>query len=813
MKTTCFTCLESVTAVRRIERGLELELDPQFREFLRVEVIRDDIIRLKISRNRNFDEAPTYAVCAELKLEKPEFSTEEDDRLVRVRTASMTATIYKHPFRIEAHRADGSVILESYQDEEKRWWSYATLNDEFVVRRKCRPEDAFFGLGEKTGRFNRKGRNFTLWNTDVLDPSIAGGYQVHLTEDPATDPTSTEFDPYYISIPFFYHMPNMCDAMSGFFFDNGYRSRVEFEQPLEYLIYFEGGQYTEYIFAGPSMREILSSYTWLTGRMPPPPLWSLGYHQCRWFAYTQSAFERLAQNIRENNIPCDALWLDIDYMDGYRVFTWDKNRFPDPPAMLKRLCDQGFSVITIIDPGVKYEHGYAVFDEAVKRDVLCRTEGGTLYLGQVWPGKTAFPDFVSAEARKWWGELNADHVRSGLSGIWNDMNEPATGDIAYGAMRFDKGRFSHERYHNQYALLMAMGTVEGLLDAMPDKRTFVLSRAGSPGIQRYAANWLGDNVSRWDHLWMGIPMSLGLGISGQPFVGADIGGFMGNSSPELLARWFQCGSLAPFCRNHNNANQADQYPWAYGHTVQKLCRTSLELRYRLLPYIYSSFIKASETGSLVQKPLIFDYQSDQTTREIDDEYLFGDHLLVAPIYTQGCTSRQVYLPEGTWYHWHTDEKFSGRKFVVAPAPIDYIPLYARGGAVIPTWSRPPQSTMGYHGESITLHFFIPDADGEYPSMLHEDDGQTFAFRNGAFYRTEFRLRREGASITLQSSVSGNGYPEFARKRFLLIFHGPEFDRISINGHKAQFVDDVITRVNSGSDFYLEAELNSTKPAS
>ncbi|MEI8339966.1 MAG: TIM-barrel domain-containing protein [Verrucomicrobiota bacterium] len=806
MNTKYFNRLESVTKVRKIKRGIELESDPQFRELLRVEVIQDDLIRLKISRNRIFDEEPTFAVCADLDIQSPEFTLEESQEMVRVLTSRMSMTLYKHPFWIDAHRADGSVIFESYQDEENNWWAYATLNDEFVVRRKCRPEDAFFGLGEKSGRFNRKGRNFTLWNTDVLDPNVAGGYKAHPSGDPASDPTSTEFDPYYISIPFFYHMPNMGDSISGFFFDNGYLSRVEFEQPFEYLIHFKGGQYTEYIFAGPAMPEILSAYTWLTGRMSPPPIWALGYHQCRWFAYTQTAFERLAQNIREQAIPCDALWLDIDYMDGYRVFTWNKERFPDHTGMLKRLSDQGFRVITIIDPGVKHEHGYAVFDDAVERDVLCKTESGALYLGLVWPGKTAFPDFVTPAARKWWGELNAAHVRSGLAGIWNDMNEPATGDIPPGAMRFGNGSFSHERYHNQYGMLMAMGTVEGLLDAMPDKRTFVLSRSGSAGIQRYAANWLGDNVSRWDHLWMSIPMSLGLGTSGQPFVGADIGGFMGNTSAELLVRWFQYGALTPFCRNHNNANQADQYPWAYGHTVQELCRSALELRYRLLPYIYSTFIQASENGSPVQRPLIFDYQNDPTTREIDDEFLFGQHLLVAPIYAEGCTARQVYLPEGTWYHWHTGEKFTGCRFVIAPAPMDYIPLYAHGGAVIPTWPKAPHSTMNYDAETVVLHIFIPDEDGETSSMLHEDDGQTFAFRDGCFLRTHFILARRTSRITIQASVTGNGFPEFARKKFLIRFQGPPFKNISINDEPVHPVDGEFVLENNGVDFLLHAEL-------
>ena len=297
--------------------------------------------------------------------------------------------------------------------------------------------------------------------------------------------------------------------------------------------------------------------------------------------------------------------------------------------------------------------------------MLCRTEGGDIYIGEVWPGDTAFPDFVTEDGRKWWGELNAAHVQSGLAGIWNDMNEPATGAIAPERMRFDRGRDSHERWHNQYALLMAMGTREGLLEAMPELRTFILSRAGFAGIQRYAANWMGDNQARWDHLWLSIPMANGFGLSGQPFVGADVGGFPGNSNAELFLRWMQYGALTPFCRNHSMLGDVDQYAWAWGEAVLSEARRAIELRYRLLPYIYSAFITATETGAPVQRPLVFDHQYDAAVRDIDDQYLFGPDLLVAPVFEPRTTARQVYLPAGEWYDWHTGERFSGPCFVVA----------------------------------------------------------------------------------------------------------------------------------------------------
>ena len=313
--------------------------------------------------------------------------------------------------------------------------------------------------------------------------------------------------------------------------------------------------------------------------------------------------------------------------------------------MLATLAEQGFRVITIIDPGVKFDPGYAVFDAGLERDVFCRTEGGDLYLGQVWPGNTAFPDFVTEEGRTWWGELNAAHVQSGLAGIWNDMNEPATGNIPSATMRFGRGAYSHERFHNQYALLMAMATTAGLRKQMPDLRTFVLSRAGFAGIQRYAANWMGDNLARWDHLWVSMPMGAGLGLSGQAFVGADIGGFAGNTNPELFLRWMQYGVLTPFCRNHSEIGNVDQYAWSFGDVIGEHVRAAVKLRYRLLPYLYACFLTAAETGAPVQRPLVFDYQYDGVVRDIDDEYLLGPDLLVAPVTAAGI-DRAPGLPAG-----------------------------------------------------------------------------------------------------------------------------------------------------------------------
>ena len=764
MQNSGFVSLTRVTGVTRTPNGFTATLQ---HEQLRVDVITATVLRAKISRGGSFDEAPSFALnidpIAQAIADGADraFNLEVTDTEAVLTTSALSLTVNLAEFGFTLVRTDGTPVFASQGD------GYQILNNDWRIGRAAAADDAIYGLGEKTGHQNRRGRDFHLWNTDVLNPTAAGEFTAALEgTDPRADSTSTEFDPYYVSIPFFYHQDAATGHIAGSFIDNGYKAFYDFTADDGYGITFAGGQYTEYFFAGPSMAEILRDYTWLTGRTQLPPIWALGYHQCRWNNYSQQDVLDLAAKHRELDIPVDTLWLDIDYMDGYRVFTWNKEQFPDVGAMLEQLRSEGVRVITIIDPGVKFDPGYEVFDDGLAREVFCLTEGGDIYIGQVWPGNTAFPDFVNPDTRDWWGDLNAKHVESGLAGIWNDMNEPATGNIAPYSMRFGKGEFSHERYHNAYALLMAMGTEQGLRKAMPELRTFILSRAGSPGIQRYAANWLGDNMARWDHLWLQIPMGTGLSISGQSFVGADIGGFGENSSGELMARWMQAGTLTPFARNHNAAGNVDQYAFSFGHDVLAIVREAVKLRYRLMPYLYSAFVAASETGAPIQRPLVFDYQYDTNTHNLDNQHLLGEKLLVAPVYEAGATARGVYLPAGGWYSFHTGEAVvSAGQSIRAEAPLETIPLFVKAGTVLPMWPTAPQSTDGYHPDEIVLRLYLPTSDGKHTSFLQEDDGLSYAALTDNRVRTEFTVERSGNRVTLRGEASGKGYPQFARERF------------------------------------------------
>ena len=742
-------------------------------EKIRIEFLKEDLFRLKISQAGIFEEKPS---CSSAKIPSAKIPLQTSLREGQIVLASreLKVIINKNPFNIRAVRTNGTIVFEGFDWRNFKEEPYLSMNSGWLFRMKKNPDDIFLGLGEKTGGLDKSGRKYQMWNTDILAPESSSDVIPEAKNgDPARDPSSQSFDPYYMSIPFYYKVSRKDKfAASGFFFDNPFRGYFDFDGKNDCTIEFNGGQLTLYVFSGPSMKSILEGYSAITGRMELPPLWALGHHQCRWKVYTEKDVRDLADKYRTLGIPCDTLWLDIDYMDGYRVFTWNRERFPDMKKLSDEMLEKGFRMITIVDPGVKYDPSYDACREGIKGKHFCRCANGNLFMGRVWPGQTVFPDFTQEKTRKWWGRLNGEHAKkNGLAAIWNDMNEPASKDSDISDMRFDFDgeNHPHERFHNEYATLMAMATKEGLEKAFPGKRPFILSRAGASGIQRYAANWLGDNFSRWEHLWQSIPMSTGLSLSGQPFVGSDIGGFAQACNPELLARWIMYAALTPFCRNHN-ADKQGQEPWEMGEKVTDVYRKAVKLRYKLLPYIYTAFAESSRNGTPVMAPLSYYFQTDGKTYETDDQYMFGPDLLVAPIYKKGLKSRKVYLPKGGWYDFWTGKIFRGGKTVNANAPLDIIPLFVRAGAVIPMLSKEIYSTLGLRPDEIELHIFAPAESGTFKSYLMEDDAETTDYQKGRYFQTEITLSRKGKRLYISTKTSGKGFSSFKKRKFMQVMH-------------------------------------------
>ncbi|MFI5357692.1 MAG: glycoside hydrolase family 31 protein [Opitutales bacterium] len=649
-----------------------------------------------------------------------------DDTALTLATDVLQVVVHRQPLLIEFRDpATGRVINADAQPMARD-----PATGEVTAAKRLGFDEHFYGLGEKASALDHRRGKFVLWNSDT--PGYVAGR-----------------DPLYQSIPFYLGLED--GRGYGLFYDNSYRSTFTFgDLTQEYAGYSAaGGELNYYFFQGPSLKQVVSRYTELTGRMPLPPLWSLGHQQSRYSYYPDSMVERVVDEYRARDLPLDVVHLDIHYMDGFRVFTWNPQRFPDPAGLIRRLAAQGVRAITIVDPGIKYEPAvpgrpapYPVFAEGLAHDYFLRQRDGSLYVGEVWPGPAVFVDYTKESARRWWGDQLHTLTDAGVAGIWTDMNEPAdftdqTGERHRNIVFDDLGTKSpYAKNRNVFALNMARATYEGLARLQPDGRPFVITRAGYAGIQRYAVTWTGDNNATFAGLALNLPMFANMGLSGQPFVGSDLPGFIGRGSGELLARAYEVATFVPFSRNHGAIDQYDHEPWRYGKPYEDIVRRYLKLRYRLLPFLYTAMETAHRTGLPVFRPLVLDFQDDPSTLNLDDQFMVGDTFLVAPVLLPGERGREVYLPAGRWYDFWTGAALAGTGDLLrVGAPLDHLPLYVRGGSIVPS-----TVAMNHTGEKpwdpLTLDIY-PDAQGTAAGSLYEDDGLTRQYAHGAFRRTTF----------------------------------------------------------------------------
>ncbi len=597
-------------------------------------------------------------------------------------------------------------------------------------------EDKIYGFGEKTGTLDRRGKSMKMWNSDT--------YRY-----------KTETDPIYASIPFFVNAKP--GASWGLFFDNTYQSYFDVGATNPEELYFGAlkGEMDFYFFGGGNLKSVVKNYTELTGRISLPPKWALGFQQSRYSYTTAEEVMATATTFREKKMPVDVIYLDIDFMDSFRSFTHHSINFPDPKKLMDDLEALNFKVVTIIDPGIARKPGYEVFDTGDLRDVFVRNDKGTYMTGTVWPGNCVFPDFTKPDTRAWWGDQYKILLDWGIDGIWNDMNEPSVFNtknktLPWDSVHWDFGLKSlHAKVHNVYGLEMLKATSEGLQNLRPGLRNFVLGRAGYAGVQRYTATWTGDNTADWDHLKMNITMVLGLGLSGQPYSGADVGGYSDSPSPELMARWMNLGALMPFYRNHTEKGTLPQEPWAFGLETEKSSQAALKLRYTLMPLLYDQFLEAAQTGAPILRPLFYEFPDDPESFKVEDEFLLGRDLLAAPVVAPGVTSREVYLPSGTsWFDYHTGEEFRGGKSYEISAPWDKIPLFVRGGGIIPT--QEPEQWMGEKVRNpITLQIY-PGAAGKH--LLWQDDETTLGYKTGIGRGTQFQFAASGRELTITQTT-------------------------------------------------------------
>jgi alpha-glucosidase len=542
--------------------------------------------------------------------------------------------------RVSVSDKSGRPLLVDVDDGGPEWHDDGSTS--WIKRMP--PNERYYGFGERLGLLEKRGRRFTCWTTDEWRH-----------QGPTTDSL-------YVAIPFFMGV-TLEGRAYGVLLDNTFRTTFDFVDIAGERMrwHADGGSLDWYVFAGPEPAQVVERLTEIVGRTPLPPLWALGYHQSRWGYDSADEILDVARALRRRRIPADAIHLDIDHMRGRRAFTFDEERFPDPAGLVDELDALGFETVAVVSACVKQEPEYAVYADGHEKDVFLRKPDGDEFTAWVWPGICVFPDHVRHHVRQWWGEQYRVYLNTGLRGFVNDMNEPAMHerpvddpdspnlepplDLLHGEGDL---RATHAEVRNLYASLEAEGTYQYLRRARPNQRPFLLSRAGYAGIQRYAGTWTGDLSSVWEHLEASLPQLLNLGLSGVPFAGADIGGFFGSCGPELLVRWTQLGALMPFARNHSAEGTAPQEPWAWGDPVEELCRSAIELRYQLLPHLYTLLHEASQKGHPPLRPLFFHYPDDQRAQELSDQALLGRGLLLAPVVRPGVRARVVYFPEGRW---------------------------------------------------------------------------------------------------------------------------------------------------------------------
>ncbi|MDP3468884.1 MAG: glycoside hydrolase family 31 protein [Daejeonella sp.] len=705
-----------------------------------VRVVSDEIIRIRLAPQGVFLEEFSYAL-SHTEQKVTVFSCVEDEHTYCVQTNTVACVINKSDFLVSFEDIHGKLVNQDLS--AMHWEENVDFGGYYVyATKKCNEQESFFGLGDKSSDFNLRGNRYINWNTDAY--SFGKGQ-----------------DPLYRTIPFYM---GINEGISyGIFFDNTFKSHFDFacQDKDKVSFWADGGEMQYYYIHGPHMMDVLKRYHSLTGTHQMPAKWTLGFHQCRWSYYPEKKVKDIARNFRERKIPCDAIYLDIDYMDGYRCFTWNRKYFPDPARMMKELADDGFKTVVIIDPGIRVDENYRIFKEGKQNNYFCRRCDDYFMEGHVWPGRCQFPDFTNPKVREWWGGLFKELVDAGVAGVWNDMNEPAvfgSGTFPVDVRHYYDGfHGSHRKAHNIYGMQMVRSTYEGLKKLQKNKRPFTITRAGYSGVQRYATVWTGDNVASWEHLKIGIVQCQRLSVSGISFCGTDIGGFSGEPDGELFTRWIQMGVFSPFMRAHSAGDTAEREPWSFGQEYEDINRKFIELRYRLLPYIYSAFWEHHRHSFPILRPLVMQEQDNVLTHSIQDIFTFGDKILVAPVSDQGATSKNVYLPAGKWYDYWTHEPFEGGQEHLVSAPIDSMPIFVKAGSVIP--ESPLMQYVGEY-EVDELIFQIYYSDYEVNSFYFEDHDDTFAFEQNIYLEKKYVVNGDFQSMTIVQTIEGLYTPRY-----------------------------------------------------
>lgn len=737
---------------------------------LKVTILRDSLIRFRFTTKGYFSNDFSYAIDKSQLHGYNFLELTEEETYFQIKTSKVKCKIQKSDLRLSIYDLNDFLILE---DELGFHWeeSYEYGGNIVKMSKSSKDGECFYGLGDKATQMNLKGKRVENFATDQY------AYQ-------------KEQDPLYKVVPFYIGLHNK--QSYGIFFDNTFRTFFDFCQERRNVTSFwaEGGEMNYYFIYGPQMQDVVTNYTDLTGKPELPPLWVLGYHQCKWSYYPESKVKEITSKFRELKIPCDAIYLDIDYMEGFRCFTWNKNYFPDPKRMVAELAEDGFKTVVIIDPGIKIDQDYWVYKEALEKDYFCKRADGPYMKGKVWPGECNFPDYTNPAVREWWAGLFKELVAEiGVKGVWNDMNEPAVMEVPNKTFPmdvrhvYDGNPCSHRKAHNIYGTQMARATYHGVKRFAYPKRPFVITRSAYSGAQRYTSSWTGDNVATWEHLWIANIQVQRMSISGMGFTGSDIGGFAEQPTGELYARWIQLGVFHPFCRTHSSGDHGNQEPWAFDEEVINITRKFVSLRYQLLPYLYTMFWQYIEEGIPMLKPLVYFDQDDTQTHYRNDEFIFGNQILVCPILEPNAVGRRMYIPRGEWYNYWTNEFSVGGREVWIDTKFDEIPVFVKAGAVIPKY--PVQQYVGeLEFDELTLDVYYKN--GKEKSVVYEDAQDGYDYKKGRYSFLSFRTIGKEKELIIQLHKEGKYDTPCSKYKINLIGLPFKVSEIEIDNEKIQF---------------------------
>nr|WP_199001677.1 glycoside hydrolase family 31 protein [Flavobacterium sp. ASV13] len=737
---------------------------------LKVTILRDSLIRFRFTTKGYFSNDFSYAID-KTQLHGYNFlELTEEETYFQIRTSKVKCKIQKADLRLSIYDLNDLLILE---DELGFHWeeSYEYGGNIVKMSKSSKDGECFYGLGDKATQMNLKGKRVENFATDQY------AYQ-------------KEQDPLYKVVPFYIGLQNK--QSYGIFFDNTFRTFFDFCQERRNVTSFwaEGGEMNYYFIYGPQMQDVVATYTDLTGKPELPPLWVLGYHQCKWSYYPESKVKEITSKFRELKIPCDAIYLDIDYMDGFRCFTWNKNYFPDPKRMVAELAEDGFKTVVIIDPGIKIDKDYWVYQEALEKDYFCKRADGPYMKGKVWPGECNFPDYTNPVVREWWAGLFKELISEiGVKGVWNDMNEPAVMEVPNKTFPmdvrhiYDGNPCSHRKAHNIYGTQMARATYHGVKRFVYPKRPFVITRSAYSGAQRYTSSWTGDNVATWEHLWIANIQVQRMSISGMGFTGSDIGGFAEQPTGELYARWIQLGVFHPFCRTHSSGDHGNQEPWAFDEEVINITRKFVSLRYQLLPYLYTMFWQYIEEGIPMLKPLVYYDQDDTQTHYRNDEFIFGNQILVCPILEPNAVGRRMYIPRGEWYNYWTNEFSVGGREVWIDTKFDEIPVFVKAGSIIPKY--PVQQYVGeLEFDELTLDLYFKL--GKEKSVVYEDAQDGYDYKKGRYSFLSLRTIGKEKELIVQLHKEGKYETPYSKYKINLIGLPFKVTEIEIDNEKVAF---------------------------